>query len=76
MELEHNFDKRRNYKDNKSLSASNRRCYMGYWLHLAWGGLRMRNIFLEGSFTTTVLIRKDGTHSLKLDRLDRKYSPV
>jgi hypothetical protein len=49
---------------------------MANWLHLAWGYLRTQEDFIKKAFDATVLIRRDGTHSLSLKRLGRPYDPI
>ena len=75
IQLEVNFEAWRNYKDNKSLSASKRRCMMGNWLHLGWGHLLTQESFIKKSFDNTLLIRKDAANRLTLKRLGRTYVP-
>jgi len=66
IELELNFAEWRQYKDTKSLSPSKRRILMATWLSHAWGILRTRRDFLRSCFTSTCLVRRDGSHSLKM----------
>ena len=74
-ELELNFSEWRDYKSNGSLSQSKRRMLMAMWADNTWGLLRTEGSFTHKCFVNTVLIKKDGSHSLKMKRLRRDYKP-
>jgi hypothetical protein len=48
---------------------------MAQWLDMAWAGFRTKESFIRKSFDATVLIEKNGEHSLTLKRLWRPYTP-
>jgi hypothetical protein len=75
-ELEDNFDAWRDYTNNSSLSDSQRRIYLAQWLDLSWGLLRHYRGFIRKCFDPTVLVKKDGSHELRLKRLHRAYTPL
>ena len=75
VELELNFDGWRNYKNNKSLSASARRMFLARWTDMCWGILRTQLAFIRKCFDATVLVAKDGSHSLRMKRLGRPDRP-
>jgi hypothetical protein len=74
MDLERNFDRWRDYKNNSSLTQSMRRMLMAFWLNEAWDFLKHDRNFLYASFARTVLVKKDGANSLRLRGVDN-YKP-
>ena len=75
-ELQYNFAAWRDYTTNSSLSESQRRIYLAQWLDLTWGLLRHYRAFIRKCFDATVLVKKDGSHELRLKRLHRAYKPL
>lgn len=73
-ELEINYDAWRNYQDNKSLSASQRRMLMARWASLAWGYVKEQTHQIRRTFEDTVLITRNGQHRLQVPG-HPNYSP-
>ena len=70
VELEVNYAAWRSYKTSNAMSASRRRILMATWLSHAWGELRIRSDILYKTFSSTVLVKRDGTHNLKMRGLE------
>jgi hypothetical protein len=75
-ELEVNYDARRHYSSSKALHPSQRRILMATWLSHAWGLVRTKQDLLSSTFSSTVLVRRDGTHNLKIKGLHSYPSTV
>jgi hypothetical protein len=66
----------RNFKHNKSLSASNRRVLLATWLSQAWTILSTKTEFLRSAFDSCgVLIKLDGSHKIKIRELAQDFFP-
>lgn len=66
IELEVDYELWRQYQESGALSAPRRRMLMASWLSTAWSFMQAHPEILHKSFTSTVLIRKDGSHELKI----------
>ena len=76
VELEVNYDAWRQYKTSNAMSACRRRIMMATWLSHAWGLLRTKRDILHKAFSSTVLVKQDGTHHLKMRGLESYPSRV
>ena len=65
IELELNYAEWRSYQATGALSAMKRRMLMARWLSTAWKHVKAHPYILEQAFKHTVLVKLDGSHSLR-----------
>ena len=52
-----------------------KRKHLAAWADMSWALIRTQHGFIRKCFEATVLVKQDGSHNLRMERLGRPYKP-